>query len=135
MYLFDTDIISNILKKNPPLHLIKKFATISPVQQFTTAINVGELVYGAYKSHRPAYFLKKLEEVVLPNITVLPFDEKAAYTYGKVRAELEGEGSVVSEPDLRIAAIALTQDLILITGNEKHFSKIKELKLENWLRE
>lgn len=58
-----------------------------------------------------------------------------SYTYGKVRAKLEGKGSVVSEPDLRIAAIALTQDLILITGNEKHFSKIKELKLENWLRE
>ncbi len=134
MYLFDTDTISHLLIKNPPPGLIKKVAAVHSDQQFTSAITVGEMIYGAYRSTRPDFFLEKLDRLVWPNITILPFDEAAARAYGPLRARLERAGTPVSEPDLRIASIALIRQLTLVTGNTRHFSQIPGLSIENWLR-
>lgn len=134
MYLLDTDTISNCLKKNPSPALLRRLAEIPGDQQYTSAITVGELVYGAYRSDRPEYFLRQLEERVWPNVQVLPFDEASARTYGKVRADLEKKGRPVSEPDLRIGAIALTHDLTVVTANSRHFSLVPGLRIENWLQ-
>jgi len=133
MNLFDTDSISQIIKNRPNLSCIKKLAHVSPEDQFTTTITVGELIYGAYKSSRPDYFLERLDMMVWPTINILSFDEDAARIYGKVRADLEKKGIVLSEPDMCIAAIALCNNLTVITGNTKHFLKVPELKVENWL--
>jgi len=133
MYLFDTDALSQIIKKNPSIAFIRKLASIEPAQQFTTSITVGELVYGAHKSDRPRYFIEKLEKLVWPNIQILPFDESAANVYGRMRADLEKKGTPLSEPDLRIASIAIDRGLIVITGNLKHFSKVPGLGAENWI--
>lgn len=133
MYLFDTDIISNVLKKQPSLSLLTRLSETPPEQQYTTTITVGELVYGAYRSNRPDHFLSRLEERVWPNVKILPFDETSAHTYGKLRAELEKEGRSIGEPDLRIAALALAHNFTLITGNIKHFSHVADLRMENWL--
>ena len=134
MYLFDTDTISHLLIKNPPPGLLKKLAAVPSDQQFTSAITVGELIYGAYRSTRPDFFLEKLDRLVWPNITILPFDEAAARAYGRLRAQLERAGTPVSEPDLRIASIASIRRLTLVTGNTRHFSRIPGLSIENWLR-
>lgn len=132
MYLFDTDALSQIIKKNPSLPFIKRLASISPEHQYTTAITVGELAYGAYKSGRAEYFLEKLERLVWPNIRVLAFDEGSAKIYGKLRAGLERKGITLSEPDMRIAAIALHNKLVIVTGNVRHFSKMSGVSVENW---
>jgi predicted nucleic acid-binding protein len=134
VYLFDTDTISHLLIKNPPSGLIKKVAAVPSDQQFTSAITVGEMIYGAYRSTRPDFFLEKLDRLVWPNITILPFDEAAARAYGPLRARLERAGTPISEPDLRIASIALNRQLTLITGNIRHFSRIPGLSIENWIR-
>lgn len=73
MYLFDTDAISEIIKKNPSISFIKRLASVDPEKQFTTTITVGELVYGAYKSNRPEYFIEKLEKLVWPNVLITFF--------------------------------------------------------------
>ncbi len=49
----------------------------------------GEMVYGACKSSRPDYFMEKLENIIMPNIGILSFDEGAAKVYEKLRAGLE----------------------------------------------
>jgi tRNA(fMet)-specific endonuclease VapC len=64
---------------------------------------------------------------------VLPFDELAAEVYGPLRARLESEGRRLDEPDLRIASIVLARDLTLVTGNERHFARVPDLRIENWL--
>lgn len=133
MYLFDTDTISSVLRKDPPSGLLRRLAGVPPGRQFTSAITVGELVYGAYRSARRDHFLSKLDQLVWPNVQILPFDEAAGRVYGQLRARLERAGSPLAEPDLRIAAITLVHDLTLITGNLRHFVRIKELKIENWL--
>ena len=134
MYLFDTDALSQIIKRNPSISFIKKLASVPPRRQFTTAITVGEMVYGAHKSNRPALFIGKLNSLVWPNIQILAFDKDSAEIYGKIRAELEKKGTPLTEPDMRIASIALCHKLVLVTGNVKHFLKIPGLIIENWLK-
>lgn len=133
MYLFDTDTISNLLRKGPFPGLLRKLAGLPAEQQFISTITVGELIYGAYRSTRPDYFLEKLDQLVWPNVQILSFDEAAARVYGRLRARLEREGILVSEPDLRIAAIGMSRQLTVVTGNTRHFSRIPDLRIENWL--
>ena len=66
---------------------------------------------------------------------MLPFNAVAAEVYGPLRARLESEGRRLDEPDLRIASIALSRGLTLISGNVRHFSRVPDLQLENWLSE
>ena len=133
MFLFDTDIISNLIRPAPSPVVIGHLAATPPEQQFTSAITVGELVYGAYRSGRAQYFLEKLNARVLSGLTVLPFDRDAAEAYGKISAQLERAGAPLPEPDLRIAAIALVRSLTLITGSVRHFVRVPGLRVENWL--
>ena len=112
---------------------IARLAATPIEHQFTSAITVGEMVYGAYRSTRTDELLRQLEPRVWPNVTILPFDRVAAERYGKVRAELEGAGVPIGEPDTRIAAIALSQNLTVVTGNVRHFNRVPGLAVENWL--
>ena len=133
MFLFDTDIITNILKKNPSKPLLERLALVPKTEQYISTITVSEIVYGAVKSSRPAYHLKNLESVLLPSVNVVGFDSKAAYVCGHLRAELEKKGLPLDLADLEIAAIAIAGNFILITGNTKHFERVPDLNLENWL--
>lgn len=133
MFLFDTDTLSQILKRTPSSTLLVRLATVPPEQQFTSAITVGEMVYGACRSRSPEPLLQQLEERLWPNVRVLPFDRPAAEMYGRLRAELERAGTPLCEPDLRIASIALIHDLTVVTGNVRHFGRVSGLRVENWL--
>lgn len=134
MIVFDTDVLSYVLRRDPPARLLRKIAEIDPEDQATTSISLGELVYGAHRSERPEHFMSRLRELLLPNLRVLAFDRKAAEVYGEVRATLEKIGRPVAEPDLRIASICLCQDASLATGNIRHYQRVPELKMEDWLK-
>lgn len=133
MYLFDTDTISNLLSKRPSPKLKRRLKRVPPEQQFTSTITVAELYSGVYKSPRPQEFRRRLEREVLPRVRVVPFDRRAAETYGRVRAELERAGKPLADPDLMIAAIALSRGLTVVTGNVRHFARVPGLTVENWL--
>lgn len=136
MYLLDTDILSNLMKRSPSSTLLAKTARVPPDQQFTSSITFGELVYGAHRlKERTAILLERIEEALLPNLPVLPFDASAARCYGEIRADLERRGTPIGDADMRIAAIALSQDLKVVTGNERYFQRVPNLVIENWLQE
>jgi prevent-host-death family protein len=78
---------------------------------------------------------ERVRELVHGALTVLPFDESAAVVYGRLRAHLEAEGERLDEPDLRIASIALSRELTLVTGNVRHFARVPGLDVEDWLSE
>lgn len=132
MYCFDTDILSAVIRRDPPLALIRRLAKTPPEQQFTTAVTLGELLYGAAR-RGSATLTHKVRELVIGALLVLPFDERAAEVYGPLRARLESEGRRLDEPDLRIASIALSRGLVVVTGNGRHFGRVPDLKVENWL--
>lgn len=133
MYLFDTDCLSNILKKAPSPLLIKKLESLPKGLQFTTSINVSEIYFGAYRSKNQEKILKAYEDEVFPNVNILPFDTNSGKIYGRLKALLEKRDLSKSEPDLRIAAIAIQHDMILVTGNKRHFMNIPGLNMEDWI--
>jgi tRNA(fMet)-specific endonuclease VapC len=132
VYCFDTDVLSATMRRDPSLPLIRRLAQVPAPEQFTTAITMGELLYGASRRDS-ARLNRQVRELIRGALTVLPFDESAAEVYGPLRARLEAEGRPLDEPDLRIASIALSRDLTLVTANVRHFARIPGLKVENWL--
>lgn len=135
MHLLDTDILSNLMKRTPSSALVAKVASVPAEQQFTSSVTFGELVYGAHRMReRTASLMEKIEAALLPNLPVLAFDAAAARRYGEVRAELERLGIPIGDADMRIAAIALSNGLKVVTGNERNFRRVPGLEVENWLK-
>ena len=133
MFLFDTDTLSQLIRREPSPSLLVRLAAVPSEEQFTTAITVGEMVYGAERSTRREYLVRQFENRLWPTLRILSFDRAAAETYGSLRAELERAGTPLPEADTRIAAIALTRDLTDVTGNLRHFSRVAGLRVENWI--
>ena len=132
MYCFDTDVLSAALRPQPPLRLVRRLAQLAPDEQCTTAITLGELVYGIAK-RAEAELAERVRAVIEQAELILPFDERAAEVYGTLRARLERAGHRLDMADLCIASIALARDLTLVTGNVKHFSRVPGLRVEDWL--
>ena len=132
MYCFDTDVLSAVIRRDPPLHLIRRLARTPATEQCTTVITVGELVYGIERRGSPG-LAARVNDLIASAGAILAFDEIAARHYGEIRAELERAGRRLAEPDLRIATIALANDATLVTGNLRHFARVPGLRVENWL--
>ncbi|MFZ5810002.1 MAG: type II toxin-antitoxin system VapC family toxin [Chloroflexota bacterium] len=101
-----------------------------------TAMSVGELVHGAYKSARAADNLSRLD-VLLSALSILPFDDLAAYQFGWLKAYLEQQGQPMSDLDLQIVSISISQKAPLVTHNTAHFERlvpIASLQIEDWLQ-
>jgi tRNA(fMet)-specific endonuclease VapC len=131
-FLLDTDTISALLRAQPSVEIVRRFAAVPPDEQLTSAITFGELLYGA-RRRGSGEMLQRIY-ALLDQLPILPFDDAAADRYGTIKADLERVGMPLDEPDLRIAAIALVNGLTLVTGNERHFRRIPGLTVENWLR-
>jgi tRNA(fMet)-specific endonuclease VapC len=97
-----------------------------------TAISVGELCHGAYKSVRSVQNLARID-LLLATVTILPFEQGAAQRFGYLKATLEQAGQRLADLDLQIASIALEYNTPLVTHNKRHFERIPGLVLEDWL--
>lgn len=128
-FIFDTDAISEVLKRRPLPAYVAWLRTIPRADQFTSAVVVGELFKGAYRSADASRHLRNIETRVLPAVTVLPYDVEVARIYGVLQAQLEAAGRVLADADLQIAATAVHHDLELVTGNLRHFRRVTGLRL------
>ncbi len=128
-FLFDTDAISEVLKRRPLPAYVAWLRTIPRAEQFTSAVVVGELFKGAYRSADSPRHLRNIETRVLPAVTVLPYDVEVARVYGALQAQLEEDGRALADADLQIGATAVHHDLELVTGNLRHFRRITGLRL------
>ena len=128
-YLFDTDAISELLRPRPLQPYVEWLKTIPRDSQFTSAVTVGELFKGAFRSAAKDRHLINIEERVLPAVTILPFDLSTARVFGMIRAGLEVSGNILPDADLQIAATAIYHDLELVTGNLRHFQRVPNLRL------
>jgi len=130
-YLLDTNICIYIINEKPE-KVLRKFEQY-PVYEFgISSITHAELQYGIEKSKNTNQ--DALDEFLLP-LTILPFHGKKLVTcYGEIRASLESKGKTIGPLDMLIAAHALSLDLTIISNNIKEFSRIPNLKCENWIR-
>lgn len=132
-YLFDTDAVSELLRPRPLQAYVEWLSTIPREDQYTSAVTVGELYKGAFRSRRKEHHLTNIDERVLPAVTVLPYDIATARVFGEIRAKLEEAGTILADADLQIAATAIHHDLELVTGNLRHFERIPNLRINRIL--
>jgi tRNA(fMet)-specific endonuclease VapC len=127
-YLLDTDISSYVIRQRPAA-LAARFEAHSREIHIST-ITAAELYFGVAKAKRVA--LTRLVDAYLERVSVLPWTWEVSRTYGPLRSALERAGTPIGNLDLLIAAHALALDLVLVTNNEKHFSKVPGLRMELW---
>ena len=134
-YLFDTDAISELLRPRPAAAYLKWLGRLPREDQFTSAVVIGELFKGAFRSAARDRHLQNIEDRILPMVTVLPYDKAVARVFGRIRADLEERGEPLADADLQIAATAIHHDLVLVTGNLRHSERIGDLSISRVLVE
>lgn len=130
-FLLDTNIVSDLVR-SPRGRVAARIAAIGEEHVCTSIIVAAELRYGAAKRASPR--LSAQLEAVLGALDVLAFEPPADAAYGELRAHLERTGKPIGANDLLIAAQALALRHTLVTDNEREFSRIEDLPVENWLR-
>ena len=129
-YLLDTNVCIKILKGNSE-NISGKISLVENEDVVIPSIVRFELFYGAYKSRKKDETLLKLREF-LSCFADTAFDGTVSDLCGKIRADLETAGTPIGPYDLQIGAIALANNFILVTNNTREFSRIKNLKIEDW---
>ena len=129
-YLLDTNICIYFLKGR--YGLVSKIEETGFDNLFISEITVAELKFGAEKSAHP----NKNRPVI--NKLIDKFKQLPIYSaldiYAKEKARLRKEGTIVDDLDLLIGATAIVNDMVLVTNNEKHFSRLQNIKIENWTK-
>ena len=127
MYVFDTNILVEFLRGRLPLALELLKNTDSRLIKIP-AIVKAELLVGANKSNNPEKARNAVEQLLV-NFEIVPFDDRCAIAYAKIRAELELAGKRIESNDLMIAATALSYDAVLATNDVADFGRITDLRL------
>ena len=130
--MLDTDICIYTIKRKPP-SVLRHFEALQPGMVFMSVITFAELVNGAKKSHYVEANMHRLQ-ALSEMIDVIPFDRNAAIAYGDIRSDLEKRGLTIGGNDLFIAAHAISLNLTLVTNNEREFSRVNGLRIDNWVK-
>ena len=129
-YLLDTNVCIQILK-GKSTSIKSRIASISNDRIVIPSIVRFEIFYGSYKSDNPEKTLGVLKEF-LSVFDTAEFNNKSAQVCGKIRATLEQKGKPIGPYDLMIAAIAISNDYILVSNNTREFTRIENINLEDW---
>jgi len=133
-YLLDTSIVSLPIAKSPSATVIEKLAANGNHCAIAAPV-WHELQYGCERmptGKRRAAINAYLSEVVRTSFPILPYDEAAALRHATERARLESAGRPVPFVDGQIAAIAMVNNLTLVTRNVRHFERFRSLNVEDW---
>lgn len=123
-YLIDTDVLIDNLRHKARLD--EKVVEAGA----TSIINLGELVYGAFKGTDPEKALGILENFLADlEIEIINLEKETIFIFGELKANLEKKGARLDDFDLLIAAVAIVNKLTLVTRNFMHFKRVKGLKL------
>ena len=129
-YMLDTNICIYAIKHKPE-KVFQKLQEVEPEDVYVSSVPYAELVHGVEKSaavekNRLALYM------LLANIEILDFDVDAADCYGKIRADLEKKGTPIGPLNMMIAGHAQSRGYTVVTNNVKEFSRVSNLKIENW---
>jgi tRNA(fMet)-specific endonuclease VapC len=130
LILLDTNICIYIINQKPP-HVIERFKRFSAGEIGISSVVAAELAFGVQKTGSVRN--KQALELFLAPLTIAPFDAACVWSYANLRAHLEKIGQSIGSLDTMIAAQALALDLPLVTNNQKEFSRVPKLRLENWV--
>ena len=128
-YMLDTDTVSFALRGEGDVGRRILLHQLSDL--CVSAITLAELLYGAIRA-RSARIERSIFDFVR-RIDVMPFDDACAVRYAHIASDLSARGERIGELDTMIAAHALSLNLTLVTNNVRHFTRVQDLRVENWL--
>jgi tRNA(fMet)-specific endonuclease VapC len=129
--MLDTNIVSE-LARNPHGPVARRIAAVGADAICVSIITTAELRNGCAKKGSPKLLAQI--EAILNSVQVLALDVPADTEYGGIRHELEAAGKPIGPNDLFIAAHAYALQAVLVTANVAEFTRIRGLKVENWLQ-
>lgn len=130
MFLLDSNVCIQFIN-GTSIDVAKNFRKQPPTEIAVCSVVRAELLYGARRSQRVEENLLRYRRFLKP-LQSLPFDDDCAEEYSWVRNELSRQGNLIGPNDLLIAAIALAHNVILVTNNTREFSRVRNLRLEDW---
>ncbi len=133
MYLLDTNILSELIKKHPNKVFIERLRKIPANLLFTSSICVMELRYGSARRPDHKEFWQRIKKEILSQVNILVFASIQAVKTGDILAYLYQKGKPIRLEDIMIAATAFCANCTVVTANVRHFKEIPSLKVENWL--
>jgi tRNA(fMet)-specific endonuclease VapC len=125
-YLVDSDIVVDWLQQQAPA--VALLSALAPDGIAISLISYGEIYEGVYFGRDPQRSEQVFEQF-LSAVAVLPLNRLIMQRFARLRGTLRQQGISLSDPDLLIAATAIDHDLVLVTGNARHFERIPGLKL------
>ena len=128
-YLIDTNIIIYSLKND--LAVNEKFKETANIPKSISVITYGELVYGAKKSKHVERSLATTYRIA-ELFPIIDINKSIMDIFGEIKSNLERKGNVIEDMDVLIVATALSHNLILVTNDIGHFSRVEDLRIENW---
>jgi len=133
MYLLDTNALSELIKKQPQSRFVDRLRRHPAEALFTSTICVMELRYGSSRRADRQAFWDRIRREILPRVGILPIGLREALLAGDVLADLSLRGRRIGPEDLLIGATALAHGYSVVTHNVRHFTRIPNLHVENWL--
>lgn len=130
-YLLDSNTVSDLVR-NPAGRAASHICSIGEKAVCTSIVVAAELRYGAAK--KESRRLSTQLEAILETLEILPMEQPVDSIYAALRVNLEKRGTIVGANDLLIAAHTIALGCILVTDNEREFSRVASLTIENWLR-
>ncbi|OYQ62319.1 VapC toxin family PIN domain ribonuclease [Pseudanabaena sp. SR411] len=129
-YLLDTNVC--VVYLNGRSNTVRDRLISTPIEDMAVCSVVkAELFYGAMRSNNPTKTLERQQDF-LERFVSLSFGDESALLFGQIRASLASAGTPIGAYDLQIAAIALANNLILVTHNTREFKRVDGLQLEDW---
>ena len=136
-YLLDTNIISELMKQNPAQCVIEK---VKEYEKFCALSSTtwNELLYGVNimpAGKKRDFYFDTLVDKIQSDFDIIQYDNHAAWIQADIRSRLKENGTPIEFDDTQIASIAVSNCMILVTRNTKHFEpiqKVSPLMLENW---
>lgn len=130
MYMLDTNAIIMAIR-HPDWPICGKIREHLGYDLCISAVTYGELEYGIQKSMNPQRNRVALTQILL-GIRILHFDASAAAHFGDIFAALEKNNMRIGDRDMMIAGHARSLGCILVTNNLKEFTRVPDLKVEDW---
>jgi tRNA(fMet)-specific endonuclease VapC len=134
LYMLDTDICSYIQRQHP-IAVLKIMQAKSEAGHFLciSVITYAELRLGAARSSNKNKYDFLTSEFCERLDSIHPWDTSAADHFAELQALLLSKGTPIGINDSMIASHALSIEAVLVTNNQKHFSKVPNLKMNNWV--
>ena len=130
IYLLDTNTCIQLWQRNNA-RVRAHFSACSPSDVSLCSVVKAELLFGALNSQNKVANTALLKKLFAP-LHSFEFDDTAAHCYAEIRMDLSARGKIIGANDLMIAAIAMANQLTIVTHNTSEFSRVQNLSIEDW---